>query len=305
MSRKSWHLGTCVPDEILGPNGYLPLRQKNLESISLITDPTCKSAGYFLENFTKLKKLSWTGIASMVDIQALGPCFDKVSHQLTELELDLHRLGTYPRHFDHQHESDLLVRISSGLRTGVGKDEVVFSALKRLSLAEIPFWEPKIMVKREFDFNSLKYLKLRFCPKWRQLLDCVRATGRKIQLQSLELQSHPLHDEEDNAPAICAFLEAFNGLEELYIATGGKSDSAKILTSVLHHRSTLRRYVHHQREINGLSRGITPDLAHDVSDLSLDSKLRSLLKSGPTQNPFSKFDLECLGICCRPKYLVS
>ncbi len=38
---KSWGLGTCIPKGLLGPSGYLPLRQTKIESIRLVTDGAC------------------------------------------------------------------------------------------------------------------------------------------------------------------------------------------------------------------------------------------------------------------------
>ncbi|KAL1965855.1 hypothetical protein VTN77DRAFT_4988 [Rasamsonia byssochlamydoides] len=84
----AWQLGTCVPAQILGHNGYLPLKQKGLESIRLVTDGSCPWHGYDLKEFTKLKRLSWTGLRSRNDFLALRECLEVTSHQLVQLELD-------------------------------------------------------------------------------------------------------------------------------------------------------------------------------------------------------------------------
>jgi hypothetical protein len=59
----SWHLGTCIPKDILGPGGYLPTRQRGIEDLSLISDPCILPKEYWeyqisLTEFKSLKKFS-------------------------------------------------------------------------------------------------------------------------------------------------------------------------------------------------------------------------------------------------------
>ena len=61
----SWNLGICVPTVLLGIDGYLPKRQTNLESLSLITDNSYSAdingMSYMNLSFPRLECFSWQG----------------------------------------------------------------------------------------------------------------------------------------------------------------------------------------------------------------------------------------------------
>ncbi|KAF5698703.1 AAA family ATPase [Fusarium mundagurra] len=98
----SWDLGTCVPPEILGVNGVVPLQQPSLQSLSLITDPTCRDyhdgeCEIDLSSFCNLKSLSWRGPNSG-NLDALTVALQNNSTHLKNLELDFvnwHELREY------------------------------------------------------------------------------------------------------------------------------------------------------------------------------------------------------------------
>ncbi|KAL2817947.1 hypothetical protein BDW59DRAFT_129607 [Aspergillus cavernicola] len=149
-----------------------------------------------------------------------------------------------------------------------------------------------------FNFNSLRSLKLRFCPGWEMFLKQVASLSQPIQLKSLEIQSNTQYnDEDDEAATISEFLDTIEGLEDLYICTSSPSDALVIWRTMVRHKSTLKKFVHHQRSVS-----FETEYPNDLPDLSFVPDNLPLLNDR-SQNPFSSLDLECLGMCCRPKYL--
>ena len=61
----SWNLGICVPTVLLGIDRYLPKRQTNLESLSLITENSYSAningMSYMNLSFPRLECFSWQG----------------------------------------------------------------------------------------------------------------------------------------------------------------------------------------------------------------------------------------------------
>lgn len=158
----SWRLRTCVLDQILGSNGYLPLKQKQLESLHLITDGNCSRHDLALKEFKRLKALSWIGLRSDVDLLALHHCFKEVSHQLIYLTLDFLRWDLVPG-FLYRHPNFITWSIVMCARNNTTYS---FPALKHLSLSAFSFEPISTTLASSFDWNSLQSLRLRFCLGW-------------------------------------------------------------------------------------------------------------------------------------------
>ncbi|EWG38469.1 hypothetical protein FVEG_14894 [Fusarium verticillioides 7600] len=102
----SWDLGTCLPPEIFGVNGVVPLQQSSLQSLSLITDPTCRACydgecEIDLSPFSSLESLSWIGPTSD-NLHALTVALQNNSTHLRNLKLDFlnwHELREYLGYF--------------------------------------------------------------------------------------------------------------------------------------------------------------------------------------------------------------
>ncbi|KAL1965854.1 hypothetical protein VTN77DRAFT_4987 [Rasamsonia byssochlamydoides] len=94
------------------------------------------------------------------------------------------------------------------------------------------------------------------------------------------------------------FWRVIEGLEEFFISTSSPLETLDIWRSMLRHKSTLRKFVHHQRAID-----YNDQEPCDLPDLSFMPDDIVTLKKDSSQNPFSGLDLECIGICCIPKLL--
>jgi hypothetical protein len=95
INDNSWHLGTCVPQDLLGPGGYLPTRQCKIEDLSLLTSDPCILPHHdwewqmSLTQFKSRKTFSWIGGLSREDFDELRDMFRSQASKLEVLKIDL------------------------------------------------------------------------------------------------------------------------------------------------------------------------------------------------------------------------
>ncbi|KAK1965444.1 hypothetical protein LY78DRAFT_95204 [Colletotrichum sublineola] len=312
-----WALGTCVPQSLLGPTGCLSLNQRNIESIRLVTDGSCEwneQRGHRLAlvAFPHLKRLSWTGLSTQADLESLGDVLDQKSHQLEELEIDL----AYYRHlsdrlgfsYDVEDYDDVF---AAGILRGSSRTKRKFPLLKRLALTAVSFTPGKTNASAQqslrriydaFDFTSLQSLKLRHCEGWQDLLSLLNTGAEPLKLRSLELQ-WSLNNSFEAYETLSGFLQKFQGLEELFLSTTGRGNSPEIWRAALHHRGSLRRFVHHQRTIE-----FADDEQDDENNYEQDDECECDLPDpsggGHGSADFLRgLDLMSLGLCCSPRFM--
>lgn len=306
----SWALGTCIPRELMGDLGYFPLKQQLVESISIITDGFCKynidhQSPIDLSAFAKLKKLSWSGLRSDNDMKTLRNTLKKVSPQLVELELD------FICWYDPEANLSIFDEKSGGffvretLKPPPESSTHMFPALQVLSLSNISFISFEEEMVQAVDFSLLSCIKLRSCPGWEGFLQCGSRLRRPTRLKSLEILSS-ITDEKYADDSISQFLKSFHGLEQLAICTSSHSKTLDIWRAALHHKSTLKAFIHHQREIELDEEVPAFEEEHDKPDLSLHNfnKETAEWMTNSSQHPLSGFDLEFLGLCCKPRLLL-
>ncbi|PVH92987.1 hypothetical protein DM02DRAFT_619586, partial [Periconia macrospinosa] len=166
----------------------------------------------------------------------------------------------------------------------------MFPALQVLSLSGLSLESAAKEMAYAFDFGSLRSLKVRFCFGWEEFLLCGSCLNRPIRLKCLEIQS-TISQEVSVERSISEFLRSFHGLEQLAISTGSPAWILEIWRAALHHKSTLKAFTHHQRDINTDEDSPSFEEECDNPDLSLTLPLTGL-------------DLEFLGLCCDPELLV-
>jgi hypothetical protein len=299
-------LGTCVPKEILGPSGYLPLKQTKIESLNLIAGGGCRwnigfECAIFLRNFTELKKLSWRALRSEDDFSALHDLFEQTSHQMTDLELDL--VSSQQLVLDKSH--NFFARKVLGLTLGDKKQN--FPALQTLSLAEVSFQCAEEEIAHAFSLVTVRSLKIRFCSGWQEFLEHSSRSTPPKALKSLEIQYSIGQERGPVEETISNFLETFQGLEQLAIGGIPGYETLDIWRSTLIHKATLKAFVNHQREINTEEDSSHFEEDYDSTDgsLSLFQNEINLWNKDPSLHPFGELHLEFLGMSCAPKLLVS
>jgi hypothetical protein len=306
-----------MPQSLLGPNGYFPKKQPNLETLRLITDGSCiwdvendlQERRLALSAFSRLKRLSWKGLSSEQDLETLADVLQQRSRQLQELEIDL----TYHEAIRVSFEGDEDDGLGDGstfsaeiLRLPKPGVET-FSNLRLLDLTAVSFTpgnnerEKKRTLDRiynSFDFGTLLSLRLRHCQGWEALLELLTCSTKPMRLKSLEIQSSHQDDAWDEYNTLIAFIQTFQGLEELAVYTTAPLESIDLWQAMLHHRTTLRRFVQHQRSLN------LREEETDLPDLSFcDPEDANKGKDG-SGNPLGQLDLVSLGLCCIPRFMV-
>ncbi|PGH01978.1 hypothetical protein GX51_04910 [Blastomyces parvus] len=239
----SWKLGFCEPPELLGPSGYLSQYQRRITSLSLFDDADCKlfPKSLTFTHFKHLRHLSWKGRVSEYHYL---PALDANSDSLVSLEL----VFTNPSPF-------ALLRDLSGPCTGYSHSRFAVTYLPKLRSLSLNNawlqWDYLDLADAPF-LEQLDSLKLLHCKRTLSFFERVMQLNRTIRLKSFELA---VNDSDDGAirplhrGVIEDFLMSFEGLEELYLwdLIYQHNCEPSLVNGILHHKSTLRRLVHHWR----------------------------------------------------------
>ncbi|OAL44886.1 hypothetical protein IQ07DRAFT_648662 [Pyrenochaeta sp. DS3sAY3a] len=119
-------------------------------------------------------------------------------------------------------------------------------------------------------------------------------------LKSLEIQLS-IYDEstflvDELVPEL---INSFQGLEHLGFTNDSSPQTLDVWRALKQHKSTLKSFVHHQRDLVS-EPGFVHELdIYDLSLKSLESQLRAWQEE-PSENPLNHLDLEFFGICCHP-----
>jgi hypothetical protein len=178
-----------------------------------------------------------------------------------------------------------------------GGKKLLFPNLQHISLSAVSFVSAEKEMASAFCFRSLRSLRLRFCPGWEEFLQHVHSSERPIRLQTLELQDNIEYGDDQTTSAVSDFVEAVEGLQELFICMSSPSQSLPIWRSMHRHLSSLRKFVHHQHRIGQMNeKKDCPDLSFAMPD--------NAPWVNSSHNLLSGLDLECIGLCVLPQYLV-
>ncbi|MCJ1380808.1 hypothetical protein MMC17_003917 [Xylographa soralifera] len=125
-----------------------------------------------------------------------------------------------------------------------GEPFIMFPFLRELRLSEVHFDFAAMEMACALNMTNLRSLKLHKCPGYLELLDSITKALQPIRLTSFELLDY---EDNDDISIIANFLEAFTGLQELYLShsydVGLMGD---FWPSISHHKSSLKRLVYHK-----------------------------------------------------------
>ncbi|KAJ3459153.1 hypothetical protein MRS44_015226 [Fusarium solani] len=247
-------LGRMEPDQLQSfrqePGDTLPPRptlltllqlgSRNMHSVPFKYEP-----GVNLSSFRQLLNFTWKGLCPD-HMQPLSVVLQNNSAHLKSLELDfVNLLEIFNIHDSLDHDDsdasnssddqdDRMSNISSDASEGeddnvrrmrkprffastiLGVDPnsptLLFPRIRVLSLSLVPLTAGMAPV---FNFDTLVSLKLRLCPPWDVFIKRVLKLNRPIKLRTLEI-----HD-DDNEVIILDLVDAFEGLEELFLSYAG------------------------------------------------------------------------------------
>jgi hypothetical protein len=331
----SWELGICLPDKI---QTYLAAKQPNIKRLQMITDQDCRghlidddmpilvgvSIPINLSMFKSITDLSWNGLHSEDNMTSARNLLKLIATQLEKLELDFTNWDEVPDRFNMRMAIDDVSRLDDDesqrainrsflarriLGISPSQTNPVFPVLQVLSLAEVGLEEAPNALVRAFDFGRLHSLKIRHCPGWEVFLQQIVNSTQRISLRSLEIKSRyeDRARDRESGTVIAEFLEAFQGLESLFISTSDElepittTDPMIVWHSAARHKSTLSRFVHQLRCSTGRYRHRD---FHDQRQLWLTDEDFSETWREPSEHPFNPLSLEFVGLCCMPPYLV-
>lgn len=260
----SWDLGMCIPENIFGHEGYLTKKQTAIESLSLVTgtgfsenDTNDTVQTVVLSGFPKLRKFSWKGICQTEELDSLRDLLRCTHGTLEDLELDFIRwqdvtiaelpsAGTWLEE-KPSFEELILPRQSNG---AVKR----FKSLTRLALSVLEFEDPPRKTIQAFNIWNLQSLKLHNCRRILNFLSTIVDSGVVLKIKFLELIIDDYAVEHDGVlrSPLISFLKSFQGLKHLYLMLqadmlGPMDWPAHYWNSILHHNSTLRRFIYHER----------------------------------------------------------
>ncbi|RSL39775.1 hypothetical protein CEP53_013820 [Fusarium sp. AF-6] len=318
----SWDMGCCVPETILGKDGLLPRMHPSLESLRLITDPACDSQQLDLFHFRNLKSICWKEPHNNSH-RLLEAVIKNNANHLTSLELDLpRRWKSGPPesvYFEGRASEDNLGYFGNTLKLHQHTPQPIFRSLTSLVLAHAPLGAAMVDM---INFEVLRSLTLRLCPRWGVFTQRVVKMGFPINLKTFELHhdssasyanvqyevdeqdpnvTHHRKEPEPGQSEVEEFIDVCEGLEELFLNLPKPNHARSLWKHIARHEGSLKRLaVHHRsRYCNKSARSWG---RVDLPSLGLtEHGNENRPYRPPSQNPLGELKLECLSLCCFPE----
>uniref|UniRef100_A0A093XVQ9 F-box domain-containing protein n=1 Tax=Talaromyces marneffei PM1 TaxID=1077442 RepID=A0A093XVQ9_TALMA len=195
-----WTIGYCMPEELLGPLGYITISHTNLRSLSLVVDGSCPNNGlYGLAHLKNLQVFSWRGVVTKRNFKLLRIVLEHNAKHLNVLEVEIVRRRGASRH-PTEIELDLIWlglcvpsnhHIAKVEGAHLVKNRFWLKSLRTLSLrnASLAAWTACDTLT--FDPGNLFKLKLELCVKTLQFFDTWDSRNHGLILRSF----HSIIDE--------------------------------------------------------------------------------------------------------------
>lgn len=321
-------MGTCIPKEILGPAGYLALKQSSLESITLITDSECgwdeadppSSNPIDLSKFHALRQIAWFGFHTRSDLRTLCVALEANSKLLTHLQLGSVQDWWNEDTDDEDEEADetgfsgenndnngiikdskslnSTVRRVFGLNEPTTAPSSIFPALQSLSLAFFPLEGAENTLVNVLNTARLSHLALRSCPGMEGFLRALAASNETIKLTSLHF-SCALMEDEDWCEALECLFRVAPALTDIFLSIPRPNDALDFWTDLAGHHLPLTRFVYHQKSFRDENSGID-----DLEPLE-DKEWLEDHATEDDRHPLIRLNsIRCLGLCADPSFAV-
>jgi hypothetical protein len=256
-----------------------------------------------LSAFRSLRHISWVGLQSSKEFDALSCALKNNSEHLRELRLDFVHGQRKIRFSRHDDDSENFFA-SQVLKLSAGQSKTIFPALDTLSLSYISLENAENEIAYAFNFTELSSLTLRHCSGFEEFLTEFIGSGHTIRLSSLEVVCGPSDVEYDMCDTLSMFLDAFQGLKDLFVSLPGPVETLEFWRRIAYHKSTLTRFVYHQRTVDTDDTSPHFEEEMDLLDLSLLPSDIAELDRPESLHPFAGLNLECIGLGCTPELLV-
>lgn len=260
-----------------------------------------------LGSFPRLRRFSWTGATSQAELDIVSQVLSRRSAQLEAIEIDLSQRRDLIQTDDSLPDSELQADFALRVLKLPGRGGVRFPVLRELTLAAVSLKSKDVEAASQtfvqyihdaIDFGALRSLTLRDCHGWEELTKQLVQRAERIRLKSLEIQWSRNSDTLEPYEALLPFLQAFQGLEELFVHATIYTDSRPLWAAVLNHCATLRRFAHHQRLQDQSDPTGDFEEACDTWDQSFS------VPAGVEDDSLGRLDLTCLGLSCNPRQIV-
>jgi hypothetical protein len=312
----SWELGTCIPKQILGRMGCLPLMQTSLEDITLVTWSGCHDeneddSAVDLSKFHAIRRISWIGSDNYT--QALRVALETNSKHLTDLQLEYVNRpnGDFTQDDDtdddidnnededagdqREYQRNFFAREALGLKRSTATSEVIFPALTSLSLGFISLKNAEKALVHALNTSGLLHLTLRQCPGMEDFLRVITESGQTLKLLSLEYHSS-LNEELDVCSTLEGIFDITTDLTDLFLSIPGPTVTLELWRKLADKKIPLTRFVYHQRCVNLNENSSRFEEEEDLLDLSLLPDDMDELERAGEQHPFAQMNLMCLGL---------
>ena len=289
-------MGTCFPNVLLGEQGYLVAHQHRIRKLSLITEGDCFFRTPLLKEFSSLRELSWKGVLSDSDCDALKAFLELHHERLVSLEVDFINWTEVVERFnipfedDDEDESTPLTDLILPMRKN--EYEGFLPNLQTLSLSAASFKGSRDCLINAFNFHSVKELRLINCEFAVELLDYMARTNQYLNAAKAELV---LSEDEMIEFNVIDFLGPFDGLEDLFLMFESVDADQYYAQMILRHRDTLRRLVYHRRHYCVAKNS---PYSQEYCDSSLEDT-----ECGGFAEIVRETKLESAGVCAEPSKL--
>lgn len=229
----SWHLGCCIPHQVLA---HLTSKQRRIHTLSLIIDGTCTNQEDYsgLCKFKKLRSITWKGMRLDENREVIRRFFQVNAQHLEYLDPE-------PVTFLSNDRLPIETLLTDAETATPG-----FGALRHLCLSRLSV---ETLLASTFQMGQLQSLKLRDCFKQLELLERLSRSKRAVNLRSFEIVHTDIVPHYDHTLVpIKHFLNSFTGIEKLCISLEEwYSTGENFLDSIHHHEKTLKRLMYHMR----------------------------------------------------------
>ena len=248
-------MNACIPSHILGPTSCLVKRQKRIESISILTSKNCASgsvASYVLDfaPFANLRDFSWKNARRAEHYESIRKCLIEHGKALKTLSLDLRWPADIKRNCPVGFLLQQSYPIKDDFLTNVvlPKDfcgaKVLLSCLESLSFSALDLHSFLPGIFCALDVSKLTVMKLYDCIHSLDFLGAMATWVRQPRLKVFELVVAVNElGSKDLAESLGEFLNAFQGLETLYLMLPQQLLRDVVIQGILNHKLSLVRLV--------------------------------------------------------------